>query len=217
MVLSILTIMYLGYVKPIVDKWHLAFELIDEFIILAICYCMLQFSDYYPDDNVRARYKVGTAVNALVVFHIVYRLTVMIVDLLLTIYRIIRAWLGKRTPIPRKEVPEREEKDLHYPFDVTEFETQERDVMSKQSVELKLSEYWLSPFGHPRYVPKNRHTEPLAEIIDEYSCEETIEEQSEIELLEYDDMVIEVEADAPESIPLNAADYQEPLADDTSD
>ena len=41
MVLSVLQIMYLGYIKPIVDIWHLCVEVIDEFIVLVICYLML--------------------------------------------------------------------------------------------------------------------------------------------------------------------------------
>lgn len=100
---------------------HLVVELIDEFIILAISYCMLGFSDYYPDHNVDARYMIGTIVNALVVFHIIYRQTVMLFDLVYSIYKAIWDYLYGDKGLT-KCIPERSEKDLHFPFDVVEFD-----------------------------------------------------------------------------------------------
>lgn len=163
MVLSVLQIGYLGYVKPIVDFWHLCVEIIDEFIVLMICYMMLQFSDYYPDSNTKARYIVGTTVNALVVFHIIYHLGIMVADMIATIYRMVRFLLCKKEgDVVRitKHVPKRSNADLFYPFDVTEF-----SVDGKNKVDPILAAEEERKFKKKSKTPQKKLSDTIAKTL----------------------------------------------------
>lgn len=85
--------MYLGSTRPILNWWHNMVEIIDEIIVMLICYSMLQFTDQFPNDDVYTRYRVGTVVWILVTIHIIYHLLFMLIHLLYVLIKKLLAWL----------------------------------------------------------------------------------------------------------------------------
>ena len=71
----------------------------------------------------------------MVVFHIIYHLAIMVLDMLATIYRLIRNLLNRKSHVVNitKHVPKRSEKDLFYPYDVTEFSVDGKNKSAKKA------------------------------------------------------------------------------------
>lgn len=232
-----LQIAYLGFSKPIVSACHLAYEITDEILVVFICYLNLTFSNYWPDDNVQARYIVGTSVNGIVTFHIIYHLLFMLFDIFATIYRLIRNVLrkGDRVVEIDKKVPMRTEKDLCYPFDKTEFSARDGDTVGsiggsakggkkvpKKAIKSKskggahetpgdqlATEKELFPYGHPKYIKKGKVTEK-PDTIDEFSYEGTIvEDLSDEEEVVFEERVL-LKNDDSEPATMDLSKFPEP-------